>query len=284
MEVGMQEDQLQVIAPLEGTPAEAAGLRPGDHIVKIDETFTAELSIDESVALIRGTEGSIVTLTIFREGWTESKEFPITRAVITIPSLRWEEKEEGIAYVKIFQFTENLRSDFRQLENNIIGAGADKIIIDVRNNPGGYLHSAVDVSGWFLERGDTVVIEDYGTEQEQEVHKARGNGRFKNYSIVVLINGGSASASEILAGALRDNRGIVLVGEKSFGKGSVQELRDLKNNASLKVTIANWLTPQGVLITGEGLHPDIEVDFSDEDFEQGRDPQLDKAIEVLKNL
>jgi len=285
MEIGIRDDKLQVIAPLEGTPAEAAGLRAGDHIVKIDkDIFTADLSIDEAVARIRGPEGSTVTLNILRDGWAEPRDFTIERAVIAIPSLRYETKEGNIAYVKMFQFSEKLRSDFQDVENQIIASGSRNIIIDLRNNPGGFLHIAVDMAGWFLERGEVVVIEDYGKSAEPDKHRARGNGRFSNYNVVVLINEGSASASEILAGALRDNNGTLLVGGQSFGKGSVQELKELKDKSSLKVTVANWLTPNGTLITGEGLVPDIEVEFSDEDFEAGRDPQLDRAIEVLNNL
>ena len=285
MEIGIRDDKLQVIAPLEGTPAEAAGLRAGDHIVKIDkDIFTADLSVDEAVARIRGPEGSTVTLNILRDGWAEPRDFEIQRAVIAIPSLRYETKEGNIAYVKMFQFSEKLRSDFRDVENQIIANGSRNIIIDLRNNPGGFLHIAVDMAGWFLERGEVVVIEDYGEGAEQEKHRARGNGRFSHYNVAVLINEGSASASEILAGALRDNNGILLIGGQSFGKGSVQEVKELKDKSSLKVTVANWLTPNGTLITGEGLVPDVEVELTEEDFEAGRDPQLDRAIEVLKNL
>ena len=184
----------------------------------------------------------------------------------------------------MFQFSEKLRSDFQDLESDIIKSGSKKIIIDVRDNPGGFLEVSVDIAGWFLERGDVVVIEDYGEEEDQKVHKARGNSRFGDYTVVVLINKGSASASEILAGALRDNKNILLIGEKSFGKGSVQELKELKDKSSLKVTIAKWLTPNQTLIAGEGLEPDILVEITDEDFEADRDPQLDRAIEVLNNL
>lgn len=284
MEIGIREDQLQVVAPLEGTPAEAAGLRAGDHIVRINEdTATIDLSIDEAVNLIRGPEGSTVTLSIVREGWTEPRDFIIERAVITIPSLRWEAKEDGVMYVKIFQFSDKLRSDFREVDNAVAQHGSDKIVLDLRNNPGGYLHVAVDIAGWFLERGDVVVLEDFGGGQEQQTHKASGNERFANTQVVVLINEGSASASEIVAGALRDNRGITLVGQKSFGKGSVQELKELADKSALKVTIANWLTPKGTLISGEGLHPDIEVEITEEDYEAERDPQLDRAIELLTN-
>ena len=283
IEIGIRDNELRVIAPVEGTPAERAGLRPGDHIVQINkDTFTADLTIDEAVALIRGPEGTKVTLTIRREGWEEPRDFEIERAIINVPSLRWEIKD-GVAYVKIFQFSEKLRSDFAGLEREAFRS-TDKIVLDLRNNPGGYLHVAVDIAGWFLQRGDVVVIEDFGSAAEQKEHEARGNARLYDHRVVVLINEGSASASEILAGALRDNRGVLLIGETSFGKGSVQELRDLKDDSSLKVTIAQWLTPSGDLIGGRGLEPDIAVTLSEEDFDAARDPQLDKAIEVLNNL
>lgn len=283
VEIGIRDEKLLVIAPLEGTPAARAGLRAGDHIVKINEdTFTADMAIDQAVTLIRGPEGTEVTLLVLREGWEEPREFVIERAVINIPSLRWEMKE-GVGYLKIFQFSEKLRSDFQDIEGEVFQA-SNKVIIDLRNNPGGFLHVAVDIAGRFLQKGDVVVIEDFGSFAEQEEHKARGNALLYDHKVVVLINEGSASASEILAGALRDNRGVLLIGEKSFGKGSVQELKELKDESSIKVTVAKWLTPKGNLITEKGLEPDIEVQVSDEDLDAGRDPQLDKAIEVLKNL
>jgi len=285
MEIGIRDHKLQVIAPLEGTPAERAGLRAGDHIVRIGEdTFTSDITIDEAVSLIRGPEGTSIALSIFREGFDEPKEFLIERAIINIPSLRWEFLEDDIAYVKLFQFSEKAKSDFSRASNEILASSSQKIILDLRNNPGGFLQIAVDIAGWFLERGEVVVIEDFRSDLKQKEHKARGNGKFREHSVVVLINEGSASASEIVAGALRDNRGVLLIGEKSFGKGSVQELEKLKDQSSLKVTVANWLTPNGNLITGKGLVPDLEVEITEEDRESGRDPQLDKAIEVLKNL
>ncbi len=283
MEIGIRDEKLRIIAPLEGTPAARAGLRPGDHIVQINkDTFTQDLTTDEAIALIRGPEGTKVTLSILREGWDETRDFEIERAVITIPSLAWEMKE-GVAYVKIFQFSEKLPDDFGNLERDVLRS-TDKIILDLRNNPGGFLYVAVDIAGWFLQRGDVVVIEDFGQNEDQREHTARGNARLYDHKVVVLINEGTASASEILAGALRDNRGVLLIGEQSFGKGSVQELKELKDESSLKVTIAKWLTPKGNLILDKGLEPDIKVEVTDEDFEAGRDPQLDKAIEVLLNL
>ena len=284
MEIGIRKGQLQVIAPLEGTPAQRAGLRAGDKILEIDGKSTVDMTIEEAVNLIRGPRGSEVTLTIFREEWEKTKEIKIIREVIEIPSLKWEMKDNDIAYIKIYQFSEKASFDFRVTAIEILESPAKKIILDLRNNPGGYLEIAQDISSWFLEKGDVVVIEDFGGKREQKIYKAQGPSRFLDYPIVILINAGSASGSEILAGALRDNRGILIIGEKSFGKGSVQELEKLKEGSSLKITVAKWLTPKGELITDKGLEPDIKVEMTDEDYQEERDPQLDKAIEIIKGL
>jgi len=283
MEIGIRKGQLQVIAPIEGTPAQRAEIRAGDKIMKINDIETSDLTIDEAVNLIRGPKGSQVTLTIFREGWEKTKEIKLVREIIEVPSLKWELKDSNIAYLKIYQFSEKASLDFRKAAIEILESPAQKIILDLRNNPGGYLEVAQDITGWFLEKGQIVVIEDFGNGEKKE-YRSEGPGKFLDYKIVVLINEGSASGSEILAGALRDNRGILLIGEKSFGKGSVQELEKLREGSSLKITIAKWLTPKGNLITDIGLEPDIKVEMTEEDYEEGRDPQLDKAIEVIKNL
>jgi len=283
MEIGMKKGQLQVIAPLEGTPAQRAGLRAGDKIIKINNTLSTDLTIDEAVNLIRGPKGTEVVLTIYREEWETTKEIKIIRAVIEIPSLKLELKED-IAYLKIYQFSEKASFDFRKAAIEILDSPAEKIILDLRNNPGGYLVIAQDIAGWFLERGKIVVIENLGEVKGQKIYRAEGNALLLPYPMVILINQGSASGSEILAGALRDNRGLKIIGEKSFGKGSVQELEKLKGGSSLKITIAKWLTPKGQLITDLGLEPDLKVEMTEEDYEEERDPQLDKAIEIIKGL
>jgi len=284
IEIDKKKEELVVIAPLEGTPAERAGIRAGDKILKIDDKETVDLSLEEAVKLIRGPKGTEVKLTISRGDWKEPKEFKISRALIKIPSLKWELKEDDIVYLKLYQFFDRTGDDFRKSAIEILNSPAKKIILDLRNNPGGYLEVAREISGWFLKRGDIVVIEDFGPGKEKNEYKADGNEKFLDYPIVVLINQGSASASEILAGALRDNRNVLLIGEKSFGKGSIQELEELRGGSSLKITIANWLTPKGQLITDKGLEPDIKVEMSEEDYEQDRDPQLEKALEVIKGL
>ncbi len=284
MEIGIREEQLQVIAPLEGTPAQRAGLRPGDIIIKIDGVSTVDITIEEAVTLIRGPKGTEVTLTIMRNEWDSSKDFTIKRAMIEVPSLKWELKEENIAYIKLYHFSQKIDQDFKEIATEILKSQAKKIILDLRGNPGGYLEMAQDIAGWFLEKGQIVVIEDFGGKTEQEIYKAKGNSKFLDYPVVILINQGSASASEILASALKDNRDVKIIGETSFGKGSVQKLESLRDGSSLKITIANWLTPNGDLITDKGLEPDIKVEMTEQDYEQERDPQLDKAIEIIKEI
>lgn len=283
MEIGIKKGELTVISPLEGTPAFRAGLRAGDKIIKIDNAYTREMTVDEAVKLIRGPKGTEVTLTILRDDWPKTKDFKIVRDVIEIPSLTWEIKDRDIAHIKLYQFSEVVRSSFDQAAIDILNSQAKKIVLDLRNNPGGYLEVAQDIAGWFLEKGAIVTVEDFGGKQENKEYKAKGNEKLLSYPLVVLINQGSASGSEILAGALRDNRGIKLIGEKSFGKGSVQELEELREG-SLKITVAKWLTPKGELINGIGLAPDFEVELTEEDFNQDEDPQLDKAIELIKEM
>jgi len=284
MEIDIRNSQLQVVAPLEATPAQKAGLRAGDKILTINGTSTADLTIEEAVNLIRGPKGTEVALSIFREGWQKPKEIKLIRDVINVPSLKWEMKEGDIAYLKLYQFSEKASPDFRQAAIEILNSQTKGMILDLRDNPGGYLEVAQDIAGWFLERGQIVTIEDFGGKKENIEYKAEGNGKLTAYPTVILINQGSASASEILAGALRDNRGVKLIGEKSFGKGSVQELERLNDGSSLKITVAKWLTPKGEFITGKGLDPDIKVERTEEDFQNDRDPQLDKAIEAIKEM
>lgn len=283
MEIGIRNSQLTVIAPLEGTPAQRAGLRAGDKIISINGTSTADLTADEAVKLIRGPKGTEVVLTIFREGWSQSKEFTIMRDIIEVPSLKWEIKDGNIAYVELYQFSETATAAFNQAAVEILNSPAQKIILDLRDNPGGYLEVAQDIAGWLIEKGKIVTIEDFGGKAKNEEYLTRGSGQLRTYPLVVLINQGSASGSEILAGALRDNRGVQLVGTQSFGKGSVQTLEELKEG-SLKVTVAKWLTPNGATIDGEGLEPDVEVEITEQDFNDLKDPQLDKAIELINGM
>ncbi len=284
MMIDIKKDELTVISPLVERPAQSSGIRSGDKIFKIDGTFTRDISIEEAVKLIRGPKDTKVKLLIQREGWQDPQEFEIKREVIKIPTLKWELKEDNIALIEIYQFNKILSSEFEKESIEILNSPAQKIILDLRNNPGGYLEVAQKIAGWFLEKGEVVVWQDSGEGKEREVYKSKGPARFSQYPTVVLINEGSASGAEILAGALRDNRQVQLIGKKSFGKGSVQEQVFLSDNSSMKITIANWLTPNGTSIDEAGLTPDVEVEMTDEDWEEDRDPQLKKAIEIIKDL
>ncbi len=280
MRIGMRGGQLTVIAPIEGTPADKAGVKAGDTIVEINGTSTSDVTLDEAVTRIRGPKGTTVTLTIFREAWEETREVPIERGAIEIPSMRWEMKDGNVAYIKLHHFSRILDSDFREAAVEIEESNADRIVVDVRNNPGGFLEVSQRVAGWFLPRGSVVAVEEFA-DGSTEQYRSPGPGRLSDYPVTVLINEGSASASEILAAALRDNAGAQLVGKQSFGKGSVQEVKELSGNASLKVTIARWLTPEGELIEEGGLTPDITVEQDDETEE---DDQLQRALEVIQEL
>lgn len=281
MELGIKGGTLTVVAPLEGTPAERAGIQAGDKILKIDDKLTDDLLLEEAVNSIRGEKGTKVILTISRKEFKEPKEFSLTRETIRIPIAKWELKNNNIAYIKIYHFTGNLPTKFREITSEIIKARANKIILDLRNNPGGYLEAAVDVTSWFVPQGEVVAIEDFGKEETQKKYRSRGYKGIQDVEMVVLINKGSASAAEIVAGALKDTRQIKLIGEKSFGKGSIQSLEKFKDGSSLKITVAKWLTPSGISISDEGLTPDIEMELTDEDYNNDKDPQLDKAIELL---
>ncbi len=288
MEIGIRNEQLVIIAPLKDTPAERAGLKAGDKIIKIDDKVSIEMAVDEAVKIIRGPRGTTVVLTIQRNGWSEPKEFSITRDTIQIPTIDFEmlalSETEGkdIAYFHLYNFYENAPFLFYQSAIKAAMQNPKGVILDLRNNPGGYLEAAVNLAGWFLEPGDLVVSEEFGSGEKEEF-KANNSGFFKDLPVVVLINEGSASASEILAGALRDNRGIKLIGKKSFGKGTVQELEQLRDGSSIKITVAHWLMPNGGLIEKNGITPDYEVNITEEDIKAGRDPQLEKAMEVLKS-
>jgi len=280
-EIGIRKGILTVIAPLEGSPAKRAGLEAGDKILKVDDTPTADLTLDEAVNLIRGPRGTEVRLLIMRDSWERPKEIKIIRDKIKIPVLKWEMKEDKIAYVQLYHFTESAVYEFNKAVREIQKAGAQKMILDLRNNPGGYLEVAVEIAGWFLPKGKLVAVEDFGNGQKIE-YRSRGNGELKSIPLVILVNQGSASASEILAGALRDHLGIKLIGQKTYGKGSVQELEKLKGGGSIKITVAQWLTPSGQSIRQQGLEPDISVEEPEGETEE--DLTLKKALEVIKKL
>jgi carboxyl-terminal processing protease len=280
MEIGIKNKTLTVISPIEGTPAYGAGIKAGDLILEIDGETTDGLTSEEAVSLIRGKKGTQVILTISRKSFDEPKEIIITRDTIKVPVMKWELINNDIAYVKIYQFAANLPAKFEDAVSEILNSNAKKLIIDVRNNPGGYLDSAAEISSWFLPKGSVVVKEEFrdGTGDE---YKSSGYKAIQDFPVIMIVNKGSASASEIMAGALRDIKGTKLVGEKTFGKGSVQQVDTFKDDSSLKVTIAKWLTPAGISINKEGLVPDYEIELTEEDYNNNKDPQLDKAIQLL---
>ncbi|HEX7259810.1 MAG TPA: S41 family peptidase [Candidatus Saccharimonadia bacterium] len=279
-EIGIKNNKLTVISPIAGAPAEKAGLRVGDYIAGIDKKDSSAYTLDEAVAKIRGKGGTKVTLTVVR-GSSQPIEITITRAVINVPSVTWSMKEGSIGYIKISTFGDDTTEKMKIAAGELKSQGAKSIILDVRNDPGGYLHVAVDVVSQFVPEGKVVVDERHNGRSQQKL-TSEGGGLLEGLPVVVLINGGSASASEIVAGALRDNIKAKLVGEKSFGKGSVQDIVKLEGGAQLKITVAHWFTPSGKGIDRVGIKPDIEVKQTLEDFSAGRDPQLNRALQELK--
>jgi carboxyl-terminal processing protease len=284
IEIGIRNDVLTVIAPLRGTPGYESGLMAGDYIVEIDGTTTAGMATQEAVALIRGEVGTDVVLTIAREGEQDVVEVPVTRDVIKVPTLETEVIDNEVFVVSLYNFGGNAINDMRSAMREFVTGGYTKMIIDVRGNPGGYLEASVDIASWFLPAGAVVVEEDFGGTKTDQVHRSKGYGVYEDdWEVVVLIDRGSASASEILAGALRDHGVATLIGTTSFGKGSVQELVDITKDTALKVTIARWLTPNGTQLSEGGLEPDYEVAYTLEDREAEKDPQLDSAVAFLKD-
>ncbi len=282
-EIGMKEKILTVIAPLKNTPAWNSGLKAGDKIIKIDSVATNDMSIDKAVSLIRGETGTIVILSIYREGENKTRDISITRAQIDVPSLDTELREDNIFVISFYTFSEKSSILFKKAINEFLLSGSRKLIIDLRGNPGGYLDSAIDIASLFVDQGKIVVSESFGDDIKPKIYRSHGPKVFDStYSFVVLVDGGSASASEILAGALKEHNIATLVGEKTYGKGSVQELIKITDDTSLKVTVAHWLTPDGTSISLKGLLPDVVVHFTLKDFKDGVDPQLDKAVEILK--
>ncbi|TXI33775.1 MAG: S41 family peptidase [Candidatus Moraniibacteriota bacterium] len=281
-EMGMKDNIITIIAPLEGMPAEKAGLLPGDKIVKIDDVASSGYSLDEAVKRIRGAKGTSVKLTIFREGDEETRDITVERGIISVKSVRSETKEGNIAYIRVSRFGEDTDALFTEAVKKAASDQSKGVIIDLRSNPGGFLDTAVEMASFMLPSGQIVVIEEDGAGKRKEL-KARGGDILSALPTVVLINEGSASASEILAGALRENRdNVTLIGKKSYGKGSVQELIPVGKDTAVKITVARWLTPEGHQINKAGISPDIEVGMTAEDRENKRDPQLDRALEELR--
>ena len=290
MEIGIRDSGLVVVAPLKNTPAERAGLRSGDRILKIDDVSAEGMSTDEAVQRIRGERGTEVVFEVAREGENELLTISVVRDVIEIPTIETELqdgssiglRDDGVFVIRLFNFSAISPGLFRNALREFIESGSDKLILDLRGNPGGFLEASVDMASWFVPTGKVIVTENVGENEEPRIHRSKGYDVFNNnLDMVVLINQGSASASEILAGALQEYGVAKLVGQPTFGKGSVQELIDVTDETSIKVTIARWVTPNGRSISDGGLEPDIAIEVTAEDIETGNDPQFDEAVRYL---
>jgi carboxyl-terminal processing protease len=277
--VTMSDGQLSIVSTFKDQPAEKAGLRRGDIVLKVDDTPIENMSIYEAISLIRGPAGTSVRLTILREG-QESFEVEITRARIDIPVVESQLREDGIAYVSLYDFSSDASTKLADAIQGLLAQNPKGLILDLRGNPGGFLNEAVLTTGLFLPKDQVVVSERYKDAPPQVIQNPI-EPVAPDIPMVILVDGGSASASEIVAGALQDDGRAVLVGEKTFGKGCVQLRYELSNGSELRVTIARWFTPNGRAIHGEGLEPDIAVAITQQDLDAELDPQLDRAVEYL---
>ncbi len=280
-EIGRKDGLLIIVAPLAGSPAEKAGLKAGDKVLAIDGKDATEFSIDQGVALIRGDKGTKVTLTILSGGENKTKDVTIVRAKIDVPSVIYR-LEDGQAIIKVSNFNEETEAQFAKVAQKVLVDNPKGIILDLRNNPGGFLETAVQLTSYWLEPGQVVVREEFADKSQNQIHQAVSKPSLSRFKTIVLVNEGSASASEILAGALKDYALATLVGQKTYGKGSVQQLIPLSDATSIKITVAKWLTPKGNTIDGTGISPDVEVELTADNYNNGVDPQLDKAKELLK--
>ncbi|MDP3995387.1 MAG: S41 family peptidase [bacterium] len=278
-EIAIKHEMLTVVAPLPGSPAEASGLRAKDVILEIDGESTEDMNLNHAVSLIRGEKGTTVVLSVFREGADGQLEVNIVRDTIKVASVTWEMKEDEIAYIHLRNFNTDTTRAFKAIQREVVAQNPKGIIFDLRNNSGGFLQTAIDVASAWIAPGRVVVTErsmDGITE-----YKATESALFAGIPTVVLINGGSASASEIVAGALQDYELASIIGEQSFGKGSVQVLEDLPDGSSVKFTVAKWFTPDNRSIDEEGITPDEALEMTEEDFDEDIDPHMDRAIEYL---
>jgi len=285
-----KEKRLVVVSPLTGTPAEKAGIKPQDIIIKIDDKDTTNITLPEAVSLIRGPKGTEINLTILREEDVDSRVFTLKRDTIVVKSVELSFKNspggKTIAIIKLSRFGERTKQEWEAVVTDVVSQKVEGIILDVRNNPGGFLEGAVYIASEFLDGGDVVLQEN--SQGERTSFKVNRSGQLTKIPLVVLINKGSASASEIVAGAFQDRKRGKLVGEKSFGKGTIQEAEDLPGGTGIHITVAKWLTPNGRWVNDiEGLEPDVTLEMDREDdttrpADGSKDPQLDEAIKLLE--
>lgn len=283
IEMGIKDDTLVAITAIKNSPAERAGIKSGDKVIRINTQITKGMTIDQATKLIRGKKGTVVTLTLIRGDSQVPLDISITRDVISLPTLDASfDKKTNIFTIRLYTFSAQSASLFRNALRDFVSSKSNKLILDLRGNPGGFLDAAVDMASWFLPPGRVVVREDYGKGRPETIERSRGYNIFSdNLQMIILIDGGSASASEILAGALKEHGRARLVGTNSFGKGSVQEYIKVTPDTALKVTIARWLTPNGKSISDGGLTPDFEVKLTPDNVKAGQDLQMQKAIELL---
>lgn len=281
-QIAIKNNNLVVVAPLPGTPADRAGLQAGDHIAGVDGQDTSQMSLQEAVSKIRGREGTEVELLILRgNGRANAEEVAIKRATIEVPSVRTTIKDGNIAHVELIRFGPDTAGEFQEALESVNSQSVNGIVLDMRNNPGGLLQAAIAVADEFLHEGNIVEVRR-GGDDVLDVERATRGGRYTDGKVAVLINAGSASASEIVAGALQDNGRAQVIGEQSFGKGSVQEIEELGDGSLLKVTTSHWYTPNGTSISEAGITPGVKVELTQEDFNNDRDPQLDRALRLLR--
>ncbi|PJA90454.1 MAG: S41 family peptidase [Candidatus Magasanikbacteria bacterium CG_4_9_14_3_um_filter_32_9] len=281
-EIGIKEDRLIVVAPLAGSPAEKAGLKAQDKVLAIDGEDSTGLNLQEAVMKIRGEKGTPVVLTISRNGYGSLQEVEIIRGVITVPTVIWEMKDDGIAYVRISYFSESTYEEFNKVIQEIMVKLPKGLVLDLRSNPGGYLKTSVEVASEWIEKGP-IVLEKF-RDGTTDVYDTTGRHRLGELKTVVLVDGGTASGSEIVAGALQDYEKATIIGQQTFGKGSVQDFQALTDGSALKITIAKWFTPLDRGIDGEGIVPDVVLEkmFTETDEEnEYKDLGLEKAIEIL---
>ena len=269
IEVSLKDDILTVITPLSGTPAEAAGVKPGDKIVKIDGKITKNITLNDAVKKMRGNPGTTLTLTVWREKSQKVIDIPIKRAIIKIRSIKNAEFVDGkTGYIKLAEFQDHTARDLEEALKKLESRGMDSLILDLRYNPGGVLDGAVDVAERFLPKDETIVSIRSRTPDQNAVFRSSGKFTHPNYPIIVLVNDGSASASEIVSGAIQDNKRGLILGTKTYGKASVQTVMPLRDGSALRLTTASYLTPSGKLIKGEGIVPDVVVELRDENGEK----------------